>query len=255
MRFGLCTISAGETSVKSVLDTAANVGVEGVEIWGKEPHVGDGSRSVCRDISERAENRGLDIPVYGSYLRPGTDSFDEAFREELDVANWLGADMIRVWAGRRAYEDADEQYWRGVVDDLSRLADAAADRGIGVTVERHEGTVTDTSEGAAALIREVDHDNCQLNWQPPFSLPAEDVLADAERLAPISNNMHVQAVPQLDTEERCLLEDAYFDLEAILLAFDSQGFDGFVEIEFVTDRFEYEQALRRDLNYLQSIVP
>ena len=253
MRFGLCTISRGDQPVTAALDAAAEAGYDGVEIWGRD-HVGDGEPSTCEEITAAARERGLEIPVYGSYLRPGGDAFADEYERELSIAEHLDADLIRVWAGEQEYQDCSSDHWNAVVDDLVALSDAAADRGLGVTVEKHEGTVTNRHEGAGWLIETVDRDNCGLNYQPLFSLPNDDILTEARELAPLSNHAHVQAVPERGGDERCLLENAFYDVAELVSIFEASDFDGSVNVEFVTDHHPYEEAVERDLEFLRSCL-
>lgn len=255
MRLGLCTIADGASPIEDVIELAATVGCDAVEVWGRD-HVGEGSPETCRTISETADIHAVDIAVYGSYLRPGTPEYATDVESELEVAAQLGASLIRVWAGTQEYHDRTDEHWEQVVSDLIDLADRAAAYDLAVTVEKHEGTLTNDGDGARRLIESVGRDNCRLNWQPLFGLSEDKILAEARDLAPISNNVHVQAVPEVGGtwEDRCLLENAHFDLPSVLCFFDDAGFGGCIEIEFVTDEMDFESALRRDVSYLAALL-
>lgn len=253
-RVGLCTIANRDADLDAVLDVAAACDCDGIELWGKEPHLGDGSRETCEAIRAAAERRGLAIPVYGSYLRPGTDAFADEVDRELRTAADLGASLIRVWAGAQEYQERTDDHWNRTVGDLKELGRRAAKRDVGVTVEKHEGSLTNATEGARALVEAVDRDDCGLNWQPLFGLSAEDLLAEARELAPLSNNVHLQAVPERETRDRCSLSDAYFDADAVLSALRARGFDGYVEIEFVDASLEFREAVRRDCAFVRSAL-
>lgn len=255
MKVGLCTIARKDDPVEDVLSVAAAAGYDGVEIWGRD-HVGDRSSGRLASIREAAADRDLDIPVYGSYLRPGTSDYEERVESELDAASELGASLIRVWAGDQEYEEFTHAHWNGVVEDLRDLSDRAAERDLEVTVERHAGTLTNACDGARLLIEAVDRENVRLNWQPRFDLPAEEILASARELAPLSNNVHLQGAPEPGDPwpEQAPLDEAYFDVPAVLEAFEDAGFDGYVEVEFVTDESEFETAARRDREYLASVT-
>lgn len=253
MNVGLCTISAKERDPEAVFDVAAAAGADGVELWG-EDHVGDGGAETCETLAAAADERGLSLPVYGSYLRPGADEFEGEWRRELRVADDLGASLLRVWAGDREYGDCPADQWEAVVADLRTLAGAAAGRGVGVTVERHAGTVTNATAGAAELVDDVDAPNCGLNWQPLFSHDAGTVRGDAERLADRANNVHLQAVAEPGASDRCALADAYFDVAGVVEAFRAAGFEGYLEVEFVTDRAPYAAAVAADVAFLRTLV-
>ncbi|MFC6964867.1 sugar phosphate isomerase/epimerase family protein [Halocatena marina] len=260
MDIGLCTITNKDWPVETVLELAAKTGYDGVEIWGRK-HVGvdssgdDPDLDTCRNIASRASDLGLEIPVYGSYLRPGTTGFRDKLAAELEVAVVLNADLIRVWPGDQEYGDHTSTHWDNIVNDLSLAGQQAADRKLGVTVEKHEGTVTNRGEGARRLLETVDSPAVGLNWQPLFHLDGEDLLAEAELLAPMCNNIHLQATREQGGQRRCLLSDAYFDLPALLSVFDRSGFDGYLEVEFVDPTTDYETSVRAEHEYLAGIVP
>jgi sugar phosphate isomerase/epimerase len=251
MKIGLCTLSNAKSSVESVVRSAGDTGYDGVEIWGKG-HVGDGTDDICQSIRDAARSNQLEIPVYGSYARAGNPKFVDGIDHELAVADRLDTDLIRLWAGRQEYGDHDEDHWGAVVDDLRTATDRAVERGLEVTVEKHANTLTNDTDGAERLVEAVDRPACQLNWQPVFGMPANEIVRDAERLAGLSNNIHIQAVPERDASNRCLLEEAYFDVGAIFEAFAHDGYEGYVNVEFVTDDRPYEEAIAADLDYLRS---
>jgi sugar phosphate isomerase/epimerase len=256
-RTGLCTISNTQWPVADVLDLAADLGFDAVEVWGKEPHVGDASPARLAEVRSACEAAGLDVAVYGSYLRAGTDAYEDRWEAALDAAAALGADLLRVWAGDREFGDADETHWDRAIADLRHLADRAAERGVGITVEKHGGSLTNRAAGARRLLEAVDAPNCGLNWQPTFDLTASEVLADLEALRPWVNNVHLQAVPGPTGGDlvRCPLSEAYFDLGAVVDRLERTGFDGYYEIEFVTESVDYREAVAADLATLRAATP
>ena len=252
MHVGVCTISNKEMSVEEVMDVVATTPAAGIEVWGQD-HVGSGTTERCADIAAAAADRGLEIPVYGSYLRAGTDTFDADVDRELRIAEALGADAIRVWAGSEEHQDVSEDHWTAVVEDLTQLGEAAAALDLHVTVERHAGTVTNTTEGAVDLI-DATPANVGLNYQPPFDMPADDIAADIRELAPITTNAHLQAVQTVGERSRCPLGFAYFDVADIVTTLADADFDGYLEIEFVTDRAPYRAAVAADVAILQALL-
>lgn len=253
MRFGLCTISNKDAGGPTVIEQAATAGYDGVEIWGRD-HVGDGTPEECRTLRRAADEHGIEIPVYGSYLRPGTAEFPEGIIPELTIADHLDADLIRVWAGTEEFGDHDHDHWTTVAEDLQTLSACAEKHEIEVTVEKHEGSLTNTQTGARRLLEAVDHSNCGLNYQPLFSIPNSDLLDEIRVLGPYCNNVHLQAVPERGGWPRCALEHAYFDVVELLGQLSDTGFDGYVNVEFVRDDIPYERAIADDLGYLRSVT-
>lgn len=254
MHVGLCTISNKEVAVAAVVETAADAGYDSVEVWGQD-HIDDGSPETCQEIRRAVDDRGLAVSVYGSYLRLGSDEFADELDHELAVANRLDADRIRVWPGTEEYGDHDPDHWKRTVDDLRETTQMAASRDIAVTVEKHAGTLSNEAEGARRLIEAVDHPDCGLNYQPSFSLSPETLYGEARELAPLSNNVHVQAVAERGTVDRCPLSDSYFDVATVLEPFLADTFNGSVNVEFVHGGTDYETAVQKDLEYLRSLSP
>lgn len=256
MHIGLCTISNKDWPIGDVIDLAADLGFDGIEVWGEEPHVGDRSPERMESIRSDCADAGLEIPVYGSYLRPGTDGYGAEWETELDAAETLDAELIRIWAGDVEFGDHTEEEWSAVVEDLMHLAERAGERGLQVTLEKHAGTLTNRAAGARALIEDVGAENCGINWQPSWDLTAGEMLADLEALVPMINNVHVQAIPHpTEAGTRCPLSEAYFDLGAVVETLDAAGFEGFYEIEFITPETPYEAAVAADLEYLRGLEP
>lgn len=252
MKIGVCTISNTEESIEAVIETAADLGVAGIEPWGRD-HLDGGDPARGEAIAEMANEHGLEIPVYGSYLRAGAEDFADRLESELAVTTALGANAIRVWAGAQEYQAVEADHWEAVVADLETVADAARGHDVEVTVERHAGTVTNTTEGAAALIDETPPE-VGLNWQPYFEQDAETVRDDIHRLAKHANNVHLQAVAAPGERERCPLAFAYFDVADIVRALRDAGFEGYLEIEFVTQRASYRPSLAGDVAFLESVL-
>jgi len=251
-KLGLCTIADKEASVETVIAAAAGAGYDGVEVWGRD-HLGDGSAATLDGVREAADEHGVAIPVYGSYLRAGAGGFDDDLDAELGIAERLGADLVRVWAGDDDYAERTPEGWDAAVADLRTAADRAADRDLGLVVERHRGSFTDATEGARRLIEAVDRPNCGLNWQPNFDNPAGEVVASARELAGLSDNVHLQTVPEPGSFERCPLAEGYYDVSAVLEAFDAAGFEGHFEVEFVADG-PFDERIRADREYLADLL-
>lgn len=250
MNLGVCTISNTSRDVVDLIEHLGETEATGIEVWGRD-HIGDdGARTG--DIAAAAAVHDLEIPVYGSYLRAGSDTFERDVDRELRIASELDADLIRVWAGDANYDDVASSDWDRIVSDLRTLAEEAERWDVEVTVERHDGTVTDRRAGATRLMDETPS-AVGLNWQPLFRHDAETVREDIEALAPLSNNVHLQAVAEPGEHERCPLAFAYFDVPHVLETLDSNGFDGYVEIEFVSDRVPYEAALAADMAVIEAL--
>lgn len=251
MEIGVCTIANKPAAVESVMEVADEAGATGVEPWG-EDHINPATPDRAQEIRSVADRLGLRIPVYGSYLRAGTESFDEELDQELAIAEALSAEQIRVWAGEQEFQDVSESHWDRVIADLETLGERAAEEGLGVTVERHAGTVTNTTVGARKTIEQTP-DSVGLNYQPLFEHDAEEVASDIAELSALATNVHLQAVPAPGESERCPLAFAYFDINGIIEELSDAGFDGYLEVEFVSQRAPFAASLASDIACLQRL--
>jgi sugar phosphate isomerase/epimerase len=257
MKVGLCTISNQDRDVVDLVDLAGDVGFDGVEIWGKD-HVGDGSKAACETIVDVAADAGVDVAVYGSYLRAagdrdldaGDDSDgrldDDAIDREFEIADRLGADLIRIWAGSHNFEDVDDDYFDAVVADVQRIGDRAEAYGVDVTVEKHANTVANSCTGARDLIEAVGQETVGLNYQPNHWFDQPELEAEAAALAPLSNHMHTIGVHEKGTTD--------YDFEGLLEEFSAVGYDGYFNVEFVADDLPYEDSVRADHEFLRSLL-
>lgn len=114
---------------------------------------------------------GLAIASYGSYYRAGTGGL--AFEWVLETALELRAPTIRVWAGDRGSDDADEAHWARVIGDSRRIAEMAGRNGVDIAFEFHVGTLTDTNSSAVRLLSGVCDPTVGSYWQPRFDCADE----------------------------------------------------------------------------------
>lgn len=170
-RLGLCSVTLRHLGVHEVIDTASQAGIEGIE-WGSDVHVPDEEGAgVAAALCEEAR---LSVMSLGTYFRAGRGG---DFGPPLRIASALGAPRMRVWAGVTGSSKASATERLAVVGDLRQASERAAESGIQVALEFHNGTLTDTAASALQLLREVDHDNLRLYWQPPLDMSAGDALS------------------------------------------------------------------------------
>jgi len=188
-RIGLVSVTFRALSPERVVEAAVEAGLQGIE-WGGDIHVPHGDLATARRVRRLTEEAGLQVVSYGSYYKAGTRS-DPCFEDVLETAAVLGAPGIRVWAGRSGSAECPAPERREVAEDLSRIVGMAQTRGIGVSLEFHGGTLTDTAASAVSLVREVGKVSPSLYWQPVTGRTTEENQADLETVAPYLSNLHV----------------------------------------------------------------
>ena len=188
---GLVSITFRALSPAEIVALVRQGGLRGIE-WGGDIHVPHGNLTRAREVRELTHEAGLTVAAYGSYYRAGQgEATGLPFASVLDSAVELGAPVIRVWAGTTGSASSSPEVRAQVVADLRRIAALAAAAQIGVALEFHNGTLTDTAESAVRLLAEVDQPNLSSYWQPPLDRATDDCLRDLRSLLSRLSHVHV----------------------------------------------------------------
>lgn len=192
LRGGLVSITFRQLSPREIVNLVKKSGLVGIE-WGGDVHVPHGNLSVAREVAKMTKEEGLAIAAYGSYYRVGCEEQDGVpeFEAVLETAVELQAPLIRVWAGNKGSDQADEKFWHKVVEDSIRIGDTAQKENIQIAYEYHGDTLTDTLESTQKLLKLVNHENVRSYWQPLSHHTLQDRLAGLEQITPWLTNVHV----------------------------------------------------------------
>jgi len=264
MKVGLCTIAFRERLLTDALDIAREVRADGVEIWGREPHVSplELDRPRAEAVARMVEARGLELVALGSYHRLGVPEKAEGnvpLTVTLRTAHALRAPLVRVWAGDLGSDRATEEDWQRVIA-AARLASLQAETlGLTLLLEMHDDTLTDTGATARRMVEEVACDNVALVYQPSLGYEAEDPLARLEQVAPFVQHVHAQnAEPPEHPGEaprRTLIGRGVVDYRALAGRLAAAGYGGYLQVEFVVGSLaEKVSAAAADVAYLRSIT-
>ena len=183
---GLVTITFRPFSREEVAETAAKAGLRRLE-WGGDIHVPPGDDRAAEDAVRLTALHGLEVDTYGSYFRcmPGEDA-----GAVVGTAEKLGARNLRVWAGQKGSAEISEEE-RGAVVSGIRAVCRMAPRGMTVSTEFHQNTLTDRYESAVRMAEEVGEENFRLYWQPNQFMDDAYNLAAVKACLPYLSNVHV----------------------------------------------------------------
>ncbi len=251
MKIGLCSIARKTDPLTEVCAEAAAVGFEGIELWGRPPHLPEPTEAAGAAAREVVLAAGLSPAVCGSYLRPGTDGFAGELDGVLAAARGYGAPLLRVWAGGVADHQADESVWRRVVADFEVLLAACGE--LGVTVERHGGTLTESEAGAARLLDLLPDPRLTLNYQIRRGADQAGTLAELVRFGPRLGNVHAHNVRG---DGPWSLAGGDLDYGLLLACLSDLGYKGYVELEFlvVDGRHDGYSADQRRAGLLEEVA-
>ncbi|WP_193596996.1 sugar phosphate isomerase/epimerase family protein [Microbacterium sp. YJN-G] len=230
VRPGLCSVTFRQLAPDEIVARAADAGLEVIE-WGGDVHVPPGDPVRAAEVARVTTEAGLSVCSYGSYFRADAD---ESLTPILDSAEALGTDRVRVWAGRVDSADATPQEYDRIVARMRDAAAEAADRGIGLALEYHRGTVADTPDAVLRLLAEVGSRALTTYWQPSVGAPDAVALAEFDAIAAHTSAVHVFSWwPQAERLRLHEREDLWTRLAAAASALSAPPRDAL--IEFVPD--------------------
>jgi len=232
---GLVSVTFRALSPAEIVGLVQRAGLRGIE-WGGDIHVPHGDLARAREVHALTQQAGLSVAAYGSYYRAAKSEAEGlSFGRVLDTAVELGAPLIRVWAGPVGSAAATPDVRAQVAADLRRIAELAAAARVGVSLEFHNGTLTDTADSTVQLLTHVDHPNLRTYWQPPLALDTDQNLHDLRRLLPWLTHVHVYHWRSVTPIERLALEAGAERWRYFLdLAATAPG-DRYAMLEFVED--------------------
>ena len=252
-RPGLVTVTFRQLPPEKIVAVAKSSGLQVLE-WGGDVHVPAGDTKRAREVAALTSAAGLETVCYGSYYRAGHegDGGMPPFAEVLETAVALGAPCIRVWAGVRGSDAADEAYFRKVCADADRIAGLAHSRGVRIAFEFHEGTLNDNADSAARFLAALPHPNVFSLWQPLVSLDAEQ--RDRSLRVVLPRLAHVHAFHWLpgDPIDRRPMSEGQDDWRAWLKTIRGAGSNADALLEFV--RADAPEMLAEDAAVLRSLM-
>lgn len=167
MKTALFSKVLAERPLTEVIDLAAELGYDGVEPMGRDPHLPpDTALDRARKLRTRLSEHGLEVPCLATYTGGYTDTTDEKREAELDdlerfleLATVLDCDLVRHGVGGPSPRQAAESDFELAAAWLGRAADLAAEYDTRLAVEIHADKLTETTESTLELLERVDRGN------------------------------------------------------------------------------------------------
>lgn len=252
MKLGLCTIAFQEKPLEEVIDIAADYGFDGIELWGKPPHLPEEyDESYIRNVREMAQRKGLEISAFGSYVHPLMHLHQKYFEEAFKIARDLGTDLIRIWSSGGPSKSITPADKRLIFFRLVSVTQWANFRSIRIGLEMHNNQYTDSAATILETIEEVNLPALKTYYQPLARADADEPYDAAEKLSAHIVNVHAQNFDE--SGKACPIADGVVDYARIVEILRNAEYDGYLEVEFVHGDNKLD-ALQRDRDYLASLI-
>ena len=229
---GLVSITFRQLSPKEIIDLVVQAQLDGIE-WGGDIHVPHGDLEKARQVGQMTRQAGLKVVAYGSYYFVGHEK-EDSFEKVLDTALELGADSIRIWAGKKDAKDADDEYFDMVVQQSRQIAEKAGQAGVALAYEFHGGSLASSGSATKRLIETLGCDNVKTYWQPTVGAAMDYCLAELDEMLDLMTNVHVFHWDG-SFHRRLLLEQGSDIWQRYLQKANSLSRDCFAMIEYVKD--------------------
>lgn len=166
MKPSLYTLVLQKRSVHQIFKIAKELGYEGVEIWGREPHVSqDTSIERCREYRDLSDSYGLPIVGVAGYLGQFSMISEADCEKQLEelkkytvVLNELGCNLLRIWAGGPNSFMAQNYHYEKAAYWMAKASEIAKDGGIRLGIEIHNNTLVESAEDALKFWNMVGSD-------------------------------------------------------------------------------------------------
>jgi sugar phosphate isomerase/epimerase len=121
-------------------------------------------RDHLKKVKKACLERGLGIACLGvsnNFGRPAEAEHTKV-RQGIEVAQFLGAPVVRLFAGSVSAGQTRETVWKQVVTGLRQAAEWGEKAGVVIGLQNHNhGNVAATGDDVIRLLKEVDHPWCQ----------------------------------------------------------------------------------------------
>ncbi|MFC7490204.1 MULTISPECIES: sugar phosphate isomerase/epimerase family protein [unclassified Knoellia] len=188
-RIGICSVTLRHLAPAEVVDTCRDAGLSRIE-WGADVHAPPEDLALVTQVRELTEAAGLMVASYGSYWRAGASPMAE-LTPVVTAARALGAPRVRVWAGDLGTDAADGSTWDAVAGALTDACAVARDHDVGLALEFHRNTLTDSVDTTLELLDRVGDETLRTYWQPRLDEAVEPGVDGLRRLGPFLAGVHV----------------------------------------------------------------
>ena len=220
-------------SLTEWIGMAADIGLDGIEVYRHYPAVAD--RGALEQVAREIRRAGLEVSMFTSYGELATSSEEErlthikSLRRDVDAAVELGTSIVRVTAGSWPKDCVREEALDSVADCLRRSLDYAEQHGVMLALEDHP-EIGASIDDFTNILNLVDDERLKVNLDRSNPMEAGDSPA---RLAELVKDrvVHVHASDRNQQLELQVIGEGCVPFSEVFGALRSVGYDGWISLE------------------------
>ncbi len=262
MKYAMMSYSLARQGMEppEIVRTAAKLGFEGIDWVSTYGHAPE-------ELARRCAEAGLPVVAYTffvwGFIRE-RKHWREELERELDCAAALGAPLTMLptpaleWAKSR--EEAQKR-WLEVIRDF---ASGSVARGIVPTLENYPGKLSPLVTAADFEFFRREVPEIRLTFDNGNAAGGEDAEASCRATLPWIRHVHFKDWVVTDGPDGyemlngkwyipALIGEGDMKFEGVMRILTRSGYDGFVNLEYESDRYAPEEAMRRALRYLREM--
>lgn len=241
---GLVSVSFRGEKPERIIKEVKKAGLSCIE-WGSDVHAPCDDIKELENIARMQKEEGIFCCSYGTYFRLGENSTDE-LQAYIDAAKILGTNILRIWCKNKPSAEYTEEDKALLFAEGRKAAEIAEKNNVTLCFECHNGTFTDTKEGAIELMKMTDSPYLRMYWQPNQFVSVEENKKYARLLSSFTKNIHVF---NWTADSRFPLSEAEATWKEYLSFFNS---DKTLLLEFMPD--DNISSLKKEAESLKNLL-
>jgi len=180
MKLGLTSVTFKRFTAQEIARIANSAGLSAIE-WNAH-HLG-----AAKELKRITSDNGLICCSYGSNFYLGNPDFER----NAEICKELGAETVRIWAGKTEPKDCTGEMFEKLAADLQTAAQTAAGYGITVSLEYHKYTYNMDAVSSLKLMNAAGRKNIFTYWQQPFPSDYNKNIQEINKLNGRISNVHL----------------------------------------------------------------
>ncbi len=238
MRFGFRTGGFRDWKIEAVLEELARIGYDGAELCLESADMRPENFTQARadEIKNLMDNLGLEITSvsYHADVESVEQRRANTFKS-VEVAKWLGTDVLIINA-ERIREGEKEEQWQELVDRLKDLTASAEKNGVNVAMEPEPLLVVSDTDDMLRMIGDVGSPNLKVNLDVGHAYITDPDLPESiTRLGDAIVHAHLEDIKD-KIHSHLELGEGDIDFAAMHESFEKIGYNGY----YVVDLFRLD---------------